>query len=149
MDVLPLVGVLSLVGILTGLVAAARKPVWQWLTFTFENSCACTSPGHAGMKENDRADRPVGKATITSGLLLGRSETLRSLRHHLPAQSQGRHTIDRQEERGVERGSARRSSLKGRQRTIVSQTNIGTVSKATLVQLLRDWVERIWSFPSA
>ena len=50
---------------------------------------------------------------------------------------------DRLEERGVERGSARRSSLKGRERAIVSQTNIGTVSKATLGKLLIDGVERI------
>ena len=56
-------------------------------------------PGHAGVKGNDRAD--------TSGLLLGRSEVVRSLRHYLLAQSQGHHTIDRLEERGVERGSAR------------------------------------------
>ena len=36
-------------------------------------------------------------------------------------------------ERGVfERGSARWSSLKGQERAIVNQTNIGTVSKATL-----------------
>ena len=100
MDVLPLVGVLLLVGVLTGLAAAAGKPMCQWLTFTFENSCAYTSPGHAGMKENARADRPVGKATLTSGLLLGRSEALRSLRHHLPAQSQGRHNVVCLEERG-------------------------------------------------
>ena len=58
-------------------------------------------------------------------------------------QSQGRHTIDRLEERGVERGSARRSSLKGRE--IVNQT----VSKETLGKRLRDGVERIWAFPSA
>ena len=32
---------------------------------------------------------------------------------------------------------------------IVSQTNIGTVLKATLEKLLRDRVERIWAFPSA
>ena len=44
------------------------------------------------------------------------------------------------EKRGVERGSARRSSLKGRQRAIVNQTNIGT---ATLGKLLRDGLERI------
>ena len=45
---------------------------------------------------------------------------------YLRAQSQGHHTIDcRVEERGVERRSARRSSLKGRERAIVSQTNIG------------------------
>ena len=63
--------------------------------------------GHAGVKGNDRADRLAGKATLTSGLLLGRAEVVRSLRHYLRAQSQGHHTIDRLEERGVERGSAR------------------------------------------
>ena len=31
----------------------------------------------------------------------------------------------------------------------LSQTNIGTVSKATLGQLQRDGVEGIWAFPSA
>ena len=86
---------------------------------------------------------------LTSGLLLGRSKALRSLRHYLRAQSQGRHTIGRLEEGGVERGSARRSYLKGRERAIVSQTNTGTVSKATLGKLLRDGVERIGAFPSA
>ena len=70
--------------------------------------------GHAGFRVNDQADRLAGKAAIISGLRLGRSEVLRSLRHHLLAQSQGHHTIDRLEERGVERGSVRRSSLKGR-----------------------------------
>ena len=66
-------------------------------------------PGHAGVKGNEEADRLAGKATLSSGLLLGRSEVLRSLRHYLRAQSQGHHT--RLEERGVERGSARRSYL--------------------------------------
>ena len=94
-------------------------------------------PGHAGVKGNDRADRLAGKAALTSGWLLGRSEVLRSLRHYLRAQSQGHHIIDRQEERGVERGSARWSFLKGRE-AIVSQTNIGPVSKATLGKLPRD-----------
>ena len=143
-------------------------------------------PGRARMKENDRADRLAGKTTLTSSLLLGRSdvlrslkhylraahhrspggkrcgiiehrlagkaaltsslilgrsEMLRSLRHYLRAQSQGDHTIDRLEERGVERGSARRSSLKGRERAIVNQTKIGLLGK-----LLRDG---IWDFPSA
>ena len=70
--------------------------------------------------------------------------TLReTLRHYLRAQSQGHHTIDCLEERDVERGSVRRSSFKERERAIISQTNIGTVSKATLGKLLRDGVERI------
>ena len=37
----------------------------------------------------------------------------------------------------------------GRDRAIVSQTNIGTVSKTTLEKPLRDGVERIWASPSA
>ena len=99
------------------------------------------------MKGNDRADRLAGKATLTSGLLLGRSEVVRRLRHYLRAQSQGHHTIDRLEERGVERGSARRSSLKGRERAIVSQTNTGTVSKATFGKILRRCGEHSGFFP--
>ena len=35
--------------------------------------------GYAGVKGNDRADTLAGEATLTSGLLLGRSEALRNL----------------------------------------------------------------------
>ena len=59
------------------------------------------------------------------------------------------HTIDCLEERGAERESAGRSSLKGREGAIVNQTNIGTASKAALGELLRDRVERIWAHMSA
>ena len=55
-------------------------------------------PGHARVKGNDRADRLAGTAALKSGLLLGRSEVLRSLRHYLRVQNQGHHTIDRLEE---------------------------------------------------
>ena len=81
-----------------------------------------------------------------TGLLLRRFQMLRSLRHYLRAQSQGHHIIDCLEEKVVEKGSAGRSSLKGRERDIVNQTNIGTVSKAMLGKRLRDGVERIWDF---
>ena len=43
----------------------------------------------------------------------------------------------------------KRSSSIGRERTIVNQTNIGTVSQAALGKLLRDGMERIWAYPSA
>ena len=118
----------------------AQTGMCRWSTSIFKNSCG---PGHAGVKWNDRADRLAGRATLTSGLLLRRSEVLRNLRHYLRAQSQGHHTIDRLEDSGMGRGSTRRSSLKGRERAIVNQTNIGTVSKATLGKLLRVGVERI------
>ena len=114
-----------------------RKPLWVYC------------PGHAREKGNDRADRLAGKATLTSGLLLERSEVLRSVRHYLWTQSQRHHTIDRLKERGVDRRNAKRPSLKRRERAIVSQMNTGTVSKATLWKLMIDGVERIWAFPSA
>ena len=122
---------------------AAQTGMCQLSTSTFENACGCTAMDITGVMENDRVDRLAGKATLTSRLLLGRSEVLRSSRHYLQAQSQRHHTIDRLEERGVEKGSARRSSLKGRERAVVSQTNTGTVSKATSWKLLRDRMERI------
>ena len=85
----------------------------------------------------------MGKATLTSGLLVERFgfEELETLPAGINPRTSHRRS---QEEKGVERGSARRSSLKGRERAIVNQTNIGTVSKATLGKLLRDGVQRIW-----
>ena len=51
---------------------------------------------------------------------------------------------------GIARGSSQqRSSLRGRERAIVNQTNIRTVSRATLGKLLRDGEERTRAFPSA
>ena len=104
-----------------------RLPPPPSLSKATPTSLLALPPLQQSRQTDDRADRLAGKATLTSGLLLGRSEVLRSLRQYLRAQSHGHHTIDRLEETGVERGSARRSSLKGRERVIVNQTNIGTV----------------------
>ena len=79
------------------------------------------SPGHARVKENDPADRLVAKATLASGLLLGSSKVLKNLGYYLGAQSQGHHTTDHLEERGIERGSVRQSSLKEWERAIINQ----------------------------
>ena len=105
-------------------------------------------PGHAGVKGNDKADIVVGKATLANGLLLGKSQALRSLKHYMQAQSQGHHPIDHLQERGVERESAWWSFLNGWERAIVNQMNIWTVSKAKLGKLLRGQMEHIQVFPS-
>ena len=63
------------------------------------------------------------------------------------AQSQGNHTIDRLEERGVERGSVQRSVLKGQERVRFSQTIMGTVSEATLGKHLKRWGGAYLGFP--
>ena len=52
-------------------------------------------------------------------------------------------TIDRLKKKGAERGTALRSSLKGRERANVNQTKTGNVSKAALGKHLRDRVEHI------
>ena len=106
-------------------------------------------PGHAGVSGNERADRLASTADITSGLQLGRAEVLRGLRNFLSTDKPEHHSIDRLKERGVEKGSGRHSTLKGRERSVFNQANIGTVSRATLGKLLRDEAERIWAFPSA
>ena len=84
------------------------------------------------------------------------------LRRYLRAQSQGHHVIDRLEERGVERGSARRSSFKGRERAgIDNRTNIGTGDIGTIserrggahmgfsecIDITLNWTELNWGDP--
>ena len=66
-----------------------------------------TCPNEGKCLSRSKIWQVLGKATLTSGLLLGRSEMLRSLRHYMWEQSQGHHTSDCLEKRGVERGSAR------------------------------------------
>ena len=56
-------------------------------------------------------------------------------------------SIDRPQESAVERGSARRLASKGQESAVVSQTNIATVSEATLMKPPRDGLERRWAFP--
>ena len=76
------------------------KPwIWitGWLMSLFDihplNFLWIYCPWYTGVKGNNRADRLEGKATITNGVRLGRSDVLRSLIHYLRAESQGRHTI--------------------------------------------------------
>ena len=75
---------------------------------------ATTTSDRLADKATTTSDRLADKATTTGGVLLGSSEVLCSLRHYLRAESQGHHTNERLEEKGVGRGSGRQSSLKGR-----------------------------------
>ena len=73
---------------------------------------------------------------------------LRGLGNFLNMDRPEHHSTDRLKERGVEKGSGQHSTLQGRERSVINQTNIGTVSRATLGRLLRDGAERVWAFPS-
>ena len=73
-----------------------------------EPLCVYTVPGHSGAKGNYPADRPAGRATITSGLRLGISDVLRSLRHYNIRGHKAKDTtraIDSLKERGAENGT--------------------------------------------
>ena len=95
------------------------------------------------------ADRLANTADITSGLQLGRAEVFRGLRNFLNIDRPDHHSIGRLKERGMEKGSGRHYTLRGRKRSVFNQTNVGIDSRATLGRLLRDGVERVWAFPSA
>ena len=53
-------------------VAPVKEGSVQRVSRSLRNYLWVYCPGHAGAKGNDRADRLAGKATLTSGLLLGR-----------------------------------------------------------------------------
>ena len=83
------------------------------------------------MEGNGRVDAGEGGGgTNTSGLRLGMSKVLRSSK---PRASHYR--FPGGERRGKRKRS--RACLKGREKAIISQTNIGTASKATLGKPLR------------
>ena len=93
-------------------------------------------PGHAGVSENERADRLASTADITFGLQLGRAEVPRGWRNFLNMDRPEHRSIDRPKERRVEKGSGRHSALQGRERSVFNQTDICTVLRATLGRLL-------------
>ena len=105
-------------------------------------------PGHAGVSGVERADRLASTEDITSGLQLGRAEVLSGLRNFLNMDRPEHPSIDRLKERGVEKGSGWNSTLQGREQSVFNQTNIGTVLRATLGRLLRNWVKCVWAFLS-
>ena len=101
--------------------------------------------GHAEVSGNERADRLASSTDITSGLQLGRADVLRGLRNFLNMDRPEHPSTDRLEERGVEKGSGRHFTFRGRERPVFNQTNICTVSRAAVGRLLRGGVERVWA----
>ena len=89
-------------------------------------------PRHIGVRGNNRADGQAGKATIPGGLRLRGSKMSGSLRHYHRAQNQGHHNSDRLEVRGDDRENTSRPPLKWRKRIVSNETNVRTVSEATL-----------------
>ena len=79
--------------------------------------------------QGERAGRQTGKHAAAQ--MPGKAEVLRSLGNILNMSRPEHHSIDRLKERGVEKGSGRRLSLRGQERPMLNQTYTGTVSRAT------------------
>ena len=123
----------------------AETYMCRWSTSTFGNPCGCTARYMPEWSEYRRPSRQTGGQRNEHKWFASRKEVLRSLRLSARTKPRVYHSIDRLEERGVKRGSFRRSSLRGRERVILNQTNTGNVLKATSER----GVERMWAFPSA
>ena len=77
------------------------------------------------------------------------SGDLKSLIRYLQERSQGHHTIDHLEERtrkGHRKSNEHWNWFKGRERAIVSETDIGTGSKATVANFLEAQWSAYWVF---
>ena len=75
-------------------------------------------PGHAGVRGIETTDRLASTADVISGLQPCRAEVFRGLRNFLNMDSPEHHSIDHPKERGVEKGSSRHSTLRGRERSV-------------------------------
>ena len=106
--------------------------------FSVQGVCS----GYAVVKGSHRADRLTGKATIASGMRVGTSEVLRSLRHYMPVHIQRHHRSPGDKRR--RKRSAWGPSLKKTRKVIVSQANAKTVLKAKLVK--RGWAHNYIRF---
>ena len=116
-------------------------------TYWFGNSCRCTSTAldmpewRETTEQTDwRAKQPSQAAYVSEDMKCWGLETLPAgtkpgTSHHRSPGGERRGTRKRYHPWKDERG--------------LNQTNVGTVSKATLAKLLGDEVERIWAFPGA
>ena len=121
----------------------------KWSTSTSENSCGCTALDMPEWREITEqtdwwAKQPSEFACFSEDLKCWAASDTTCVH-----KAKGITPLITWRREAWKEESVSRSSLKGRERAIVNQTNIGTVSKAMLGMLVRDGVDRIWAFPSA
>ena len=96
------------------------------IVFSWKDFCGSTA------LRNERADRLESTVNITFGLQLGKTDVVKSLGNFLNMNRSEHCSTDRLKVRGAEKGSGRHSTHRGRERSVFNETNIGTVSRATL-----------------
>ena len=107
------------------------------------------TPGHAGVKGNERADLLAGKAKPEGKLRPDKPEIVRSVREKREKEQEELeyHHLERLRELGIRWGVCRKSKLSGSSRRLWNQPLLGTVSIYTLRDVLLQGTERLWGCP--
>ena len=97
------------------------------------------SPGHAGVLGNEQADRLAGSAKLGGVLMHDKADVVAALWEHVytSEEQMDHHGLARMRQRGVTRGSGRRSTPRGKARLTYNQIATGTIGVGTLRWLLR------------
>ena len=107
-------------------------------------------PGHIGVVGNERADRLAGSATISDGQPMDRTDILNALIEcgrsedvHLKQSM----STTRLQQLGLKIGVARKEQHNRYVSRLINQNRTGTVSRWTLLEILRRRSEHLWTCP--
>ena len=104
------------------------------------------TPGHAGVKGNERADELAGNAPVRGDLSMGLKEVLIALKEQCET-ARVSDTRQRVAESGYEMGAGRTEHFSGVRRCRLNQLRTGLISLPTLHWLLNWRAEHIWVCP--
>ena len=107
-------------------------------------------PGHAGVQGNERADCLAGSANITEGQPMDRADISNALRESFRAKEFDgcvSTSVIRMRDCGLKVGTARREHFRKRLKSMINQHRTSTISRATLIDLLRRRSEHLWICP--
>ncbi len=105
------------------------------------------TPGHSGVKGNEKADELAGSAQITTSLQMGQKEVITSLQMEDERTSHTSENITRLKSFRVKRGDGAKEHLRGKSRRLKNQHQVGIISKGTLKEILEKRAEHVWGCP--
>ena len=97
-------------------------------------------PGHSGIKFNERADHLAGIAEPFGELVRSPADVLAEVKRKIEEQERKEQeeywTVQRLQERGWKYGGGSRMTVRGRNRALVCQRELGVLTKGVLRQLI-------------